>query len=193
MAYSGNQVARIVVLFLATLCTLFSIFMPWWTVATDVSGNHDAASAQPFHAGRLADRQDGNGGTQKGLSDQVIVTGILITLAALAVLGFTLLDVLPMMGRSARPLANLVAALVSAGLGLSAVLYTMFAWPNAMGSDTKFFQTRTFNGGFFGGSGQIQSYGDIGWFLAIAGTIVLPLAAFVLGLLPASRPRTPLD
>jgi fluoride ion exporter CrcB/FEX len=184
MALSGNHTARIALLSVATILGILSLFLGWWVFHVEVEGAERDSSAKPFDAGDFADDDEDD---PEGLDQEVIVTGILASLATLAVLAYLVLELLPAIGKAAQPLPRLVVAFISISLGLAAVLYTTFAWPDGAGGQMDFFDKTTFGGAPFGGDGSVSSYGGIGWWLAIASTILLPLATFLIGL---RDPRT---
>ncbi|MBI2077591.1 MAG: hypothetical protein HYT80_04355 [Euryarchaeota archaeon] len=172
---------RIGILGFALLLALAALWLPWWEVRFDIFGQGVSETVAPYRAGDFADQPD-----RDVLSDEVLFTGILATLAAAAALATLVLELLPTIGRAATRGQVVGACVLTAALGLAAVLYTATAWPEEITQDTDFFDEFHYTGSDFTGNATFT--GQSGWFLEIAGTVALPLVEAGLVFVPVDEP-----
>ena len=157
----GN--VRSVLLFVALAGAVGSHILPWWVVTQ----RGDRFESFPYYA-----RDFGPAGAEK-LYNDVIVSGVLLTVAAVALL--VALVLASMQGRL-RPIAlplRMLPTVVSILAGASALAYTATQWPTYLRPSTTFWD-------YVGPPYDRYSTAGVGWWIGAVCVVLLPAVVLVI-------------
>lgn len=165
--YTGRQLARIGILFVAFMLAMISLFVAWWGVTATFGNAERSVDAKPFRGFEEGD----------DLGTEAVLTGVFALLGTLSLLAYLGLEIMEGLGRRFAPLFTLIPPAAAVLFGLTAVLYTAFAWPTAGSNDVGFFDSREAS---VPGLGTVKNVfsASLGWYFAIVGLIVAPAVTF---------------